>query len=934
MSKIMPAKMTIETFERRAREVHGDRFSYPKITDEWRGASYPITMVCNECGYVFTQKPTRHLRGEGCPRCNGRVMLSKEMFVKRARAVHGDKYDYSLANLDQGITSKITIICPKHGKFIQTASSHINGCGCPECARQQKIAIAEQRNMAIVRRLYKDDCDFSKTVYTGRRNKITVTCREHGDFTTTLPALLNGFGCPKCRKNMTPSENLVFMVLRDHFGTDDIVPQYSDDRYPYKCDFYVKSQDMFIEVNAFTGHYTRFYDKDDEECQQQLKKWLTQAKHKSLCLTYIDEWVGSDVEKIKTALDNGINYTVFWDSRSALRKQLREWAALGFPAGYGVDGYPKREHGVSRETYTTDALSAADIRRQCGTVMPADGGKGGGASSSCILDDTAITRSGTVDDAAPDDAAPHEDGAMQSPMPTDYAAQSASPVSTASPSPVTSLSPLSFVPPAQGIPAPSSVPLPSLPLGLFPQSCGMSRITYASILRQAGLDYYQCAHLLPLPCLSDGMLPAVAEQHAFGNASYMPNLVSLCGTLRDAFPDVTFGDTDDYPFAHIAYIPSRRLVIDAFLDDLPACWHDDDGVEARAIATCAPAEYVARWVRRDVRRKFARRNGLGLVVFTDRVRLDDAALWVAMGCPDGRDWERLYSWLPDGGLDLPEDEPVPRLGPGVNQIMGAVRRFQFDELYADERRMWADGFSYGDHGPLRAFLFANRYRYIGKLPCQLSAAQTARAFKIAAVSRGYSRFDVSLMREVIDGYGVRSIYDSCAGWGERMLCAFTAGVPYHGVDVNGRLARGYAGMMGAYGIGGDDGYVVEFGDSSVVKPDAHYDAVITCPPYGDTEIYSNAGAENLGIGRFSLWWDTVVENFVSMKPHVVAVQTNEAYRTQFADGVMRTGMYALDRTLVMRSRKASHLQRGHDGSVRKRETEMMLVFVRKDNDGM
>jgi len=916
----MPAKMTIETFEMRAKEVPGDRFTYPKIAEEWRGASFPITMICNECGYVFTQLPTKHLRGAGCPRCNGHVMLSKEMFVKRARAVHGDKYDYSLVNLDHGITSKITIICPEHGKFVQNASSHLSGCGCPECAKQQKVAVAEHRNMAIVRRLYKDEYDFSKTIYTGRRNKMTITCREHGDFMTTLPALLNGYGCPKCRKSMTPSENLVFMVLRDHFGTDDIVPQYSDDRYPYKCDFYIKSQDMFIEVNSFTGHYTRFYDKDDEECQQQLEKWARQSSDNHLCLSYIEEWTSSDVIKIRTALASGINYTVFWDTRSALRKQLKEWAELGFPAGYGVDGYPQREHGVSKETYATDALSAADIRKQYGIVMSTDGIQDVGMPSSDSLGNAAITESGMVNNAAMHEA---------DMMPMSALASQTIPSASQTPSPSPSVSSADAV----SVLSDAPMPLPSLPLGNFPQSCGMSRITYASILRQSGLDYYRCAHLLPSPCLPDSMLPAVAEQHAFGNASYMPNLVSLCGTLHDAFPDVTFSDTDDYPFAHIAYIPSRHLVIDAFLDDLPACWHDDGGIEARAIAACAPTEYVARWVRRDIRREFAHRNGLGLVVFTDRMRLDDAMLWVAMGCPDGKDWERLYSWLPDGGLDLPKDEPVPKLGPGVNQIMGVVRRFQFDEFYADERRMWDDDFSYGDHGPLRAFLFANRYRYIGKLPSQLSAAQTARAFKIAAVSRGYSRFDVSLMREVIDGYGVRSIYDPCAGWGERMLCAFTAGVPYHGVDVNGRLARGYAEMMGTYGISADDGYVVEFGDSSVAKPDAHYDAVITCPPYGDTEIYGNAGAENLGIGRFSLWWNTVVDNFVSMKPRVIAVQTNEAYREQFADGVMRTGMYALDRTLMMRNKRASHLQRGHDGSVRKKETEMMLVFVRNDAEG-
>ena len=42
--------------------------------------------------------------------------LTTEEFIKRAKEVHGDKYDYSLVDY-KNMTTKIKIICPIHGIF-------------------------------------------------------------------------------------------------------------------------------------------------------------------------------------------------------------------------------------------------------------------------------------------------------------------------------------------------------------------------------------------------------------------------------------------------------------------------------------------------------------------------------------------------------------------------------------------------------------------------------------------------------------------------------------------------------------------------------------------------------------------------------------------------------------------------------------------------
>ena len=63
------------------------------------------------------------------------AMLTTEEFIKKAREVHGDKYDYSKVEYVNS-TTKVCIICPKHGEFTQSPKKHIAGQGCEKCFRE------------------------------------------------------------------------------------------------------------------------------------------------------------------------------------------------------------------------------------------------------------------------------------------------------------------------------------------------------------------------------------------------------------------------------------------------------------------------------------------------------------------------------------------------------------------------------------------------------------------------------------------------------------------------------------------------------------------------------------------------------------------------------------------------------------------------------
>ena len=55
--------------------------------------------------------------------------LTTEEFIKRAREVHGDKYDYSKV-MYKNSKDKVSIVCNKHGEFLQAPDKHLQGSGC------------------------------------------------------------------------------------------------------------------------------------------------------------------------------------------------------------------------------------------------------------------------------------------------------------------------------------------------------------------------------------------------------------------------------------------------------------------------------------------------------------------------------------------------------------------------------------------------------------------------------------------------------------------------------------------------------------------------------------------------------------------------------------------------------------------------------------
>lgn len=126
----MSKRLTTEEFIRRAREVHGDKYDYSKT--EYNGKEEKVCIICPVHG-EFWQRASSHMRGVGCSRCYYENRLSNTSdFIKKAKALWGDRFDYSLVEYKDS-KSKIKVICHKHGVWESTPNRLLRGCGCPKC---------------------------------------------------------------------------------------------------------------------------------------------------------------------------------------------------------------------------------------------------------------------------------------------------------------------------------------------------------------------------------------------------------------------------------------------------------------------------------------------------------------------------------------------------------------------------------------------------------------------------------------------------------------------------------------------------------------------------------------------------------------------------------------------------------------------------------
>lgn len=157
-------------FLERANDLYNNKYDYSKM--KYKDSKIKSIIICPDHG-EFLIEPQKHLRGRGCPKCAREVAgkkraLTKDDFIRKARKVHGDKYDYSKFEYSNDFGKSI-IICPDHGEFLQQASVHIRmKSGCPKCNEskgEERIRLFLEENNIIYKAQHRfDDCKYKNTL--------------------------------------------------------------------------------------------------------------------------------------------------------------------------------------------------------------------------------------------------------------------------------------------------------------------------------------------------------------------------------------------------------------------------------------------------------------------------------------------------------------------------------------------------------------------------------------------------------------------------------------------------------------------------------------------------------------------------------------------------------------------------------------------------
>ena len=248
----------------------------------------------------------------------GQPIYTEQDFLRKAYEINKDQYDYSLVEYVNWKTD-VKIICPVHGVFMQAPYRHINRhAGCPKCRWIKRDNTCLQkygvRNPFMVDEIMTED-----VIQKAGNNRLSTMRSKYGVDNPSMLDWVNNKKWETEKINGTAStsypEEIMYAKLVEKFGVYNVKRQYHQDkRYPFKCDFYVKPTDMFIELNLYWTHGEHWFNANSDEDIKTLQYWREKAKcgidqYESAIYT----WTIRDLLKRETATENNINYVVLWD---------------------------------------------------------------------------------------------------------------------------------------------------------------------------------------------------------------------------------------------------------------------------------------------------------------------------------------------------------------------------------------------------------------------------------------------------------------------------------------------------------------------------------------------------------------------------------------------------------------------------------------------
>ena len=256
-------KITTEEFIEKARKKHGDTYGYSET--KYTHSREEVKIYCKTCEKFFYQRAGHHTDGRGCNDCALRRAvetnkLTTEEFIEKSRKEHGDKYGYDKVDYDTTM-AEVVIFCKVCNKYFeQKPRVHLQGSGCPICARNSSNAqkrLTTEEFIEKAREKHGDTYGYDKIDYIDSYTEVVIFCKVCNKYFEQKPTNhLNQHGCPRCK--LSKGELAIAKYLDQleikYIIEHSFIGLVSDCNVPLRFDFYLPDHNILIEFDG-AQHY-------------------------------------------------------------------------------------------------------------------------------------------------------------------------------------------------------------------------------------------------------------------------------------------------------------------------------------------------------------------------------------------------------------------------------------------------------------------------------------------------------------------------------------------------------------------------------------------------------------------------------------------------------------------------------------------------------
>ena len=260
--------MELKGFIDKSIKTHGDKYDYSEVN--YINNKTKVKIFCKEHNGYFKQRPVDHISGSKCGICYGTLQSNTEEFIKKAKKIHGKRYDYSEINYKSAIIN-IKIICKEHGQFLQTPNNHLSGRNCGKCSNTYSLSKKELIDIFNEEHIYEYKYDLDN--YKNVNSHINIKCKKHGWFIMKVNNHKKGSFCPKCNKNISRGEKKIINLLDTYKVNYEYQHRIKEckNKRSLPFDFFITEKNILIEFDG-KQHFKKSFKMSDENFESIKKR--------------------------------------------------------------------------------------------------------------------------------------------------------------------------------------------------------------------------------------------------------------------------------------------------------------------------------------------------------------------------------------------------------------------------------------------------------------------------------------------------------------------------------------------------------------------------------------------------------------------------------------------------------------------------------------